>query len=400
MLTELSLSTLTTEDILTPRATFHVARVLITPSMAKEIIAEANTRNRTASTATVKAYAGDIVAGRWAFNGASISFDTNGKLLDGQHRLMAIQEAKMDVQMMVYTGLPTTVQDTIDGNRVRSAADQLNIGSNDKNGIKVVAALRALGIMANGIGAGGRMTTPALLEMLKRHPLIAESVDTVKVGKDESLVLKPGIVAALHYAAKNLLGQPEKADQMVMVLKSGAPMQTGDAFHALREKAIKMDKAGKRLGEAPTMRGVLYAWSLFSKGEPAPKGFTIPDSITLEGLTRQMVYGGSAEEVQTSAPIPDASVAAPKAKAKGKPTKKGTPAPDPKLLPTEAPAETQPEATPPQATGNTPAPSTEPKPEPDTSTPIPDDMLAIAKASAAAEREAAVAKRDAHSKKG
>ncbi|NUN01320.1 MAG: hypothetical protein HUU41_09415 [Bryobacteraceae bacterium] len=60
--------------------------MLITPELARQWL-ERNVRNRPISENTVIAYGLDMLEGRWQYDGAPIRFDTDGNLIDGQHRL-------------------------------------------------------------------------------------------------------------------------------------------------------------------------------------------------------------------------------------------------------------------------------------------------------------------------
>jgi len=82
----------------------------ITPEMAKNIL-ENNSRNRKINKGRVKRFKEEILNGFWVYNGESIIISTTGKLLDGQHRLLAVIEAETSIEI----NLITDVEDTVDG---------------------------------------------------------------------------------------------------------------------------------------------------------------------------------------------------------------------------------------------------------------------------------------------
>jgi hypothetical protein len=65
---------------------------MVTPVKAGEWL-QANTPNRPLSKPIVKAFAEAMRRGEWVVTHRGIAFDTNGVLVDGQHRLAAIVEA-------------------------------------------------------------------------------------------------------------------------------------------------------------------------------------------------------------------------------------------------------------------------------------------------------------------
>ena len=63
----------------------------ITPEMAREYL-EKNSHNRRLSERSVRNLATAIKNGEWQVNGEAIKVDKEGNLLDGQHRLSAIEK--------------------------------------------------------------------------------------------------------------------------------------------------------------------------------------------------------------------------------------------------------------------------------------------------------------------
>ena len=97
----------------------------ITPEIAADYLSR-NNRNRKIRQGVVKRYAADIKNGNWQLSPQGISFYESGNLADGQHRLMAIIEAGIPVDMYVTYDVPEvcTIQDR---GAARSTADVLKI---------------------------------------------------------------------------------------------------------------------------------------------------------------------------------------------------------------------------------------------------------------------------------
>ena len=66
--------------------------VLVTPLLAKKWL-ERNTDNRDIRPSVVTGLAESITRGEWVLSHQGIAFAKSGRLLDGQHRLLAIVEA-------------------------------------------------------------------------------------------------------------------------------------------------------------------------------------------------------------------------------------------------------------------------------------------------------------------
>lgn len=97
---------------------------LIYPAQATQYLA-AMGRNRPPKPRRVERYANDIRNGLWRLTHQGIAFNCDGSLRDGQHRLMAIVEADMAVQMWVYRGLQTEDIRVIDTHGVRTDQNAL-----------------------------------------------------------------------------------------------------------------------------------------------------------------------------------------------------------------------------------------------------------------------------------
>lgn len=104
----------------------------ITPELARKYL-QNGIVNRNLSKSTVSSYAADMIHGDWRLNGESIKFDENGNLVDGNHRLNAIIEAGIPVEMVVVRGVPVGDSDIYDRGRGRTVRDTLAIKEYPKN---------------------------------------------------------------------------------------------------------------------------------------------------------------------------------------------------------------------------------------------------------------------------
>lgn len=100
---------------------------LITPAVARKYLEKNIDNNRHISERTVAVYANDMKNRNWRITHQGIAFNTDGKLVDGQHRLRAVIKADTPVKMMVTRGLETESMRNIDQNRPRTSADSLKI---------------------------------------------------------------------------------------------------------------------------------------------------------------------------------------------------------------------------------------------------------------------------------
>jgi hypothetical protein len=99
----------------------------VTPEIAAAWLRQNIAHNRTLRAAEVARLAGEMKAGRWVLTPTGIVFDTNGKLIDGQHRLSAVVLSGCTVQMIVWHNVETDVLNVLDTGRGRSLVDVLTV---------------------------------------------------------------------------------------------------------------------------------------------------------------------------------------------------------------------------------------------------------------------------------
>src|SRR5690554_4199143 len=99
----------------------------ITPAVALELL-RLNTANRGFSQATVNFYAKQMENGEWKTTSQGIAISSDNRIIDGQHRLMAIVKTKLPQMMLVTRGLDyNEVFAVYDTGKNRTAGDVLQI---------------------------------------------------------------------------------------------------------------------------------------------------------------------------------------------------------------------------------------------------------------------------------
>jgi len=113
--------------------------MIITPELALNWITK-NTNNRPMDRVNLARIKKEITNGNFIFNGDTIRFDTNGNLLDGQHRLMAVIQTGISIESLVVFGIREDAFTIIDTGKRRSAVDALSV-ANYKNTSLLAASL-------------------------------------------------------------------------------------------------------------------------------------------------------------------------------------------------------------------------------------------------------------------
>ena len=123
--------------------------VEITPEMAQIFLSQ-NNSNRNVRARKVDEYKKSMDKGFWRVTGDGISLDPDGKLLDGQHRLLAIIAHGKPVTMAVIKNVESGVQQYMDCGTPRRVADNLKMFDGEKNSGMLVTLAKALVLFDTG----------------------------------------------------------------------------------------------------------------------------------------------------------------------------------------------------------------------------------------------------------
>lgn len=171
---------------------------VITPELAKEYLDHNIKGNRPISKTMVGRYARDMKEGNWDVHTTDnkITFNDNGELVDGQHRLIAITKAGIPIKMRVFRGVNSSV---FDRGRARSTFDLVYM-----NGMKTERTTVSLakGVMEKVMDV--KNVTDTDIEMLLKldNNLLRDAVVISRVGSHNPITKKVGCQVAIYCALK------------------------------------------------------------------------------------------------------------------------------------------------------------------------------------------------------
>lgn len=217
-----------------PRKSDKPEIVDLTPEKAMELL-EHNTHNRPLSDVHVQRIARQIIHDKWRFNGDTIKVAINGDVLDGQHRLWAIIEAKRAVKTVIVYKIERDAFATIDTvRRLRTGGDVLALNDVTRYRTTVSTALTWLlrwqrGVLLNWKAPINRIENSDIEEANRNHPNIIQAVE--RATKLRRLV-NPGVLGFLYYVISNR--NVELAERMMDTLENPARVSLYDPFYKLR----------------------------------------------------------------------------------------------------------------------------------------------------------------------
>lgn len=225
----------TTETVVRmPRKSANMERVTLTPEMAAELL-EHNTLNRPLSDQHVQRISRQIINGKWQFNGDTIKVADTGDVVDGQHRLWAVIEAKKSVDTIIVRGIERSAFATVDTiSKSRSGSDLLALCGVEINKSACATALQWLvrwqrKCIAEYRAPTNRIENSDIEEAFAAHPGIVEAVNRVRHLKK---ITNRGVLAFFYYVLTNR--NADLAERMVHTLENPAGVGVTDPFFCLR----------------------------------------------------------------------------------------------------------------------------------------------------------------------
>lgn len=183
--------------------TMELSVELITAKQA-EMYLQLNTSNRPLRKTLVGQYARDMADGRWKLTHQGVAFNCDGTLLDGQHRLAAIVQSGVAVQMLVARGVDSRSQLVMDDHAKRSAGDALSLARKEKITQQHVAVIRACVELTNAGGRVNRFTKQQLDEVIDKFRPAIDFVEARMPNSERGVTsapVKAAIALAWYYVA-------------------------------------------------------------------------------------------------------------------------------------------------------------------------------------------------------
>lgn len=211
-----------------------IETIVVTPELAVELL-DHNHLNRPLRDQHVQRIARQITDGKWKFNGDTIKVASSGDVLDGQHRLWAVIEAKKPIETIIVYGIEREAFATIDTLRaVRSGADVVALNGGARYRTIISSALTWL-IRWQG-GHLDKFKDPTnKVENSDIEAAYTENPDIV-AAVERAVRLRgignPALIAFLFYIFTNR--NQELAERLIETLRNPVGVPLSDPFFVLR----------------------------------------------------------------------------------------------------------------------------------------------------------------------
>lgn len=264
--------------------------VSVTPAMAKQWLATNVSNNRNVVQSKVKKWAKSMIAGEWGL-AESIKFDKNGKLFDGQHRLLAVIDTGLTIDFVVSYGYDPEAAQLVDLGMSRRLEHIAQL-QGKKFTSSYTAIMRAMLIPCPKYYSQKNLIShQAMIELIEEYQPYIEYALKVVPAKGHFLN-KASFLAALARSAYfyNVINndetdEAERLNQARVIMKTG---MTADAEDTALLKLRDWLNSGKNITNNSTDRILVYNMSdyylwLFMNKKPR-KNISMPDGYQAKML--------------------------------------------------------------------------------------------------------------------
>lgn len=202
-----------------------------------------NEGNRRVMERRVERFVDKMKTGKFVFNGQSISFDVTGRLIDGQHRLMAVSATGIPCKLVVVFGVQPNAAHTQDMGAKRTLEDQARRDGVVPHTQFVAKWARQYERLRSGMAASVDFDSA---ELAAWYTARRASVDWLIPHVPAKSNLFRAAMCAVFLRGHELY--PKQMEKFVARYKSGERLSSGDPELALRESALRL--TGAAAGEA------------------------------------------------------------------------------------------------------------------------------------------------------
>jgi hypothetical protein len=236
-------------------------RVAMTPDLARELLGLMK-HNRPVKNRAVKYYCSQIQRGEWEYTGETIILNKRGEVLDGQHRLIAIVETGITVEVLIVLDVSEVngVWKKINTGVIRTVSDMLDV----PNRANVSATLSLLAREEAGTLHGSARVGLKPCDahaVLEAYPETVNAVSAIVSNRFRSGTFSYAFVRCSHYDA-------DAARVFFEQLDSGIGCAKTDPAYVLRETLLKDAAAIRHLSPSHILAFVIKAWTAYVEGKP------------------------------------------------------------------------------------------------------------------------------------
>lgn len=229
---------------------------------------EKNDNNRNEAKGNAAKISRSMELGDFKFLGDPVRFDTEGQLLDGQHRLKGIVDNGIEIPLLVIRGFHAAAQLYMDQGKTRQAGDQVKLAGVTAQSGNNWASIARLVIRWDAGDVLGNLLVPGTAEIVafceEHKDQMARAVAAANSQYRRVGARKPVAGATFYFAE---LIDAQLAHRFFRQLATGEDIRTGDPVFALRDTLLKRKgTGGNKLSSNEELSLFVRAWNATRDG--------------------------------------------------------------------------------------------------------------------------------------
>lgn len=247
--------------------------VSITPYIAEVMLENNAEEQRNVSRMRVKRYASDMANGLWTMNGETIIIDERGKLIDGQHRLLAVIESGVTAEFLVVRGVKASSYKTLDQGMSRRLTDLVSgVRGAAATAAKAAAVYEATGDIGIAVH-NGRAVTEKCSNRMAAQWIEEHKSETLWLGDHYARLRRTvgkmsSVVAGAGLWALKLKGYD--VDSFVRELSKAYTTEASEWANIFARSMLKADGSSAESRQA-TLKLLLWLGEKYEAGERPKK---------------------------------------------------------------------------------------------------------------------------------
>jgi hypothetical protein len=247
----------------------------ITPEIAKRYLSTNADHQRKPTMTHQLHLRQQMEKGQWMMTGEPIIFDSNGCLVDGQHRLRALIDAKMDFEFVVIRGVSPESFVAMNRGKQRSNGNVLEIkGVSNANNIAacVAGVLNYRRALKSNSGKGGSLNSyirPSSCEIVQEYDENSDLYHkAVIIGQRAKKKIKGSIPATISALAMIDAKRPvEEVEHFWGLFESGEGLFKGDPILVFRNRMEENNISKSKLSGYLVMMIAVKAWNAYRENK-------------------------------------------------------------------------------------------------------------------------------------
>lgn len=238
--------------------------VTLDTKLAEELLRR-NLRNRPIRERRAMRYRDDMQSGRWRTNGEALVVSSDGAMISGQHRCIAVQGTDLAIPTFISLGVEPDADLTVDQGQPKSASDFMAMRGTENSGTlaKIVRLRMAYeaheGAALNDVS---KATNGAVIEYFEQHNADVERSAqwALEMREYTKPLAAPGVFGFVHNVLHDRDG--EACDVYMTQVAKGEDLHEGNPAYAVRSRLLAMG----RIGAARKAEAMFAGWNAYKAG--------------------------------------------------------------------------------------------------------------------------------------